>query len=226
MLDNNTNKVVWVGVAVGVVTLLGLGALQLFPQVVNSAKPSIHRSMLVSSAGASKKSPTQVATIKNANVSGYTAYSRFHAYPWSLPKTGLVVNPSQWAYYGFDIKVGKDSTLKTDINNGSKDYVSGVTSNDNDTIKDREFNVIDENGKSVVDVDSSYNLNHPNHDVAKLKAGKTYHVQIIWHNDTKDILYDGGAGHATTIIMFTPDGGVGNDNPLPINLTNYKQNVY
>ena len=226
MLDNNTNKVVWIGVAVGVVALLGVGALQLFPQVVNSAKPSIHRSMLVSSAGASKKSPTQVATIKNADVSSSSPYKSFNAYPWSLPKTGLVVHPSQWAYYGFDIKVGKDSTLKIDINNGTKEYMSGLASNDNDTVKDREFNVTDENGKSVVDVDSSYNFNHPNHDVAKLKAGKTYHVQIICHNDSKDVLYDGGSIQATTIIMFTPDGGVGDNNSLPINLTNYKQNVY
>lgn len=31
MLDNNTNKVVWVGVAVGVVVVIAVGAIQMFP---------------------------------------------------------------------------------------------------------------------------------------------------------------------------------------------------
>lgn len=35
MLDNNTNKVVWVGVAVGVVVVIGVGALALFPEVTD-----------------------------------------------------------------------------------------------------------------------------------------------------------------------------------------------
>lgn len=226
MLDNNTNKVVWVGVAVGVVTLLGLGALQLFPQVVNSVKPSIHRSMLVSSAGASNKSPTQVATIKNADVSSLKGYTAFNAYPWSMPKTGLVVKPQQWAYYGFDIKTDKDAVLKVDINNGTIDYVGGKSSNDNDATNDREFIVTDSNGKSVVSLDSRYGDSDPKHASGMLKAGVTYHVQIIWHNDSKNVLYDGGSGHPTTYLLFAPDGGVGDDNPLSINLTNYKQNVY
>lgn len=37
MLDNNTNKVVWVGVAVGVVALLGASSMTLFPSAMETA---------------------------------------------------------------------------------------------------------------------------------------------------------------------------------------------
>ena len=50
MLDNNTNKVIWVGVAVGVVTLVGAGAILLFPQITDAFKPMMRESMLVTQA--------------------------------------------------------------------------------------------------------------------------------------------------------------------------------
>lgn len=42
MLDDNTNKVVWVGVAVGVVAIIGIAAMALFPDVFKGMKASIH----------------------------------------------------------------------------------------------------------------------------------------------------------------------------------------
>lgn len=41
MLDNNTNKVVWVGVAVGVVAVVGVAALALYPQAFSGMKDTI-----------------------------------------------------------------------------------------------------------------------------------------------------------------------------------------
>ena len=41
MLDENTNKVVWVGVAVGVVAVIGVAALALFPNVFNGMQKTI-----------------------------------------------------------------------------------------------------------------------------------------------------------------------------------------
>ena len=41
MLDDNTNKVVWVGVAVGVVAIIGIAAMALFPDVFKNMKASI-----------------------------------------------------------------------------------------------------------------------------------------------------------------------------------------
>lgn len=37
MLDNNTNKVTWVSVAVGIVALLGIGFRVLMPQAFDTA---------------------------------------------------------------------------------------------------------------------------------------------------------------------------------------------
>ena len=45
MLDENTNKVVWVGVAVGVVAVIGVAALALFPNVFNGMKDTITNKM-------------------------------------------------------------------------------------------------------------------------------------------------------------------------------------
>ena len=56
MLDNNTNKVVWVGVAVGVVTLVSAGAMLLFPQITDGFKPMMRESMLVTHLSASPNS--------------------------------------------------------------------------------------------------------------------------------------------------------------------------
>lgn len=47
MLDNNTNKVVWVGVAIGVVSLLGLSAIVLFPQISGTMKPMIRHTAVM-----------------------------------------------------------------------------------------------------------------------------------------------------------------------------------
>jgi len=41
MLDDNTNKVVWVGVAVGVVAIIGIAAMALFPEVFTGIKTKI-----------------------------------------------------------------------------------------------------------------------------------------------------------------------------------------
>lgn len=41
MLDDNTNKVVWVGVAVGVVAIIGVAAMALFPEVFKGMKETI-----------------------------------------------------------------------------------------------------------------------------------------------------------------------------------------
>ena len=45
MLDENTNKVVWVGVAVGVVAVIGVAALALFPEVFKGMQDTITNKM-------------------------------------------------------------------------------------------------------------------------------------------------------------------------------------
>lgn len=51
MLDNNTNKVVWIGVAVGVVAVIGAGALTLFPDAFSSSHDMIRQKQLVMADG-------------------------------------------------------------------------------------------------------------------------------------------------------------------------------
>ena len=51
MLDNNTNKVIWIGVAVGVVAVIGAGALTLFPDAFSSSHDLIRQKQLVMANG-------------------------------------------------------------------------------------------------------------------------------------------------------------------------------
>lgn len=54
MLDDNTNKVVWVGVAVGVVAIIGIAAMALFPTVFDGIKAKIG-TMIDNFSGSSEK---------------------------------------------------------------------------------------------------------------------------------------------------------------------------
>ena len=56
MLADNTNTLVWVGVAVGVVAALGLVAMALFPGVLGDVKDKIETMIDNFSAGSSKVS--------------------------------------------------------------------------------------------------------------------------------------------------------------------------
>lgn len=224
MLDNNTNKVVWVGVAVGVVTLLGVGALQLFPQMFNTTNPMIHKNMLISSASPAKTIHKQDMTLTNES----NGYFPLHAYVWEMPKETLKINSGAWAYFSADIVVDKAAKLKIDFSNYKEGQtVSNGTNNDNDDIKTRQFVITDSDGNDVVSHNDADVWNNPNHDIAMLEAGKKYHMQLIYENNSDITIYDGGVTHyKTTSLLFTPEGGAVDNNPLPIHVSNYKQNAY
>lgn len=59
MLSENTNKMTWVGVAIGIVAVLGLGANALFPSAFKELSPVI-RSFIVPESGFGKNNPKQV----------------------------------------------------------------------------------------------------------------------------------------------------------------------
>ena len=46
MLDNNTNKTLWIGIAVGIVAILGIGAMTLFPDAMSGLKSDVRLSSL------------------------------------------------------------------------------------------------------------------------------------------------------------------------------------
>lgn len=46
MLDNNTNKTLWIGIAVGIVAILGIGSMTLFPDVMSGLKSDVRLSSL------------------------------------------------------------------------------------------------------------------------------------------------------------------------------------
>lgn len=224
MLDNNTNKVVWVGVAVGVVVVIAAAAIQMFPQMFNTTKPMIHKNMLISSAAQAKTVHKQDMTLTNER----NGHSQWHAYVWGMPKETLKIKPGAWAYFSADIVVDKAAKLKIDFSNYKEGQtVSNGTNNDNDDIKTRQFVMTDSDGNDVVSHNNSYGWDNPNHDIATLEAGKKYHMQLIYENNSDITIYDGGGTRdKTTYLLFTPEGGAVDNNPLPIHVSNYKQNAY
>lgn len=59
MLADNTNSLVWVGVAVGVVAALGIAAMLLFPNVLTNVKTQIEDMVTKFSSGSDKVSAVQ-----------------------------------------------------------------------------------------------------------------------------------------------------------------------
>lgn len=70
MLDNNTNKVVWVGVAVGVVAVIGAGALTLFPDAFSGMKDTIS-SVMTPKANADKTQVTVDGVVDDYDTSNH-----------------------------------------------------------------------------------------------------------------------------------------------------------
>lgn len=216
MLDNNTNKVVWVGVAIGVVTLVSAGALLLFPQITDNFKPMIRQSMLVTQAtpNALFFSPEKDLTYADNYFSSWKAYYFF------LTKKSLEVKPNTYVYYGLDVKVDKDSVLFVDISN----VLPGVVGNDHDTFDKRHIKIESDDGNVLYDgPDKGPGLPNP----PLLKANAVYHVQIYYQNDSDQTFTDspGTSYNSGTGLALRPAIGAKPGNDLHVSVSNYKINM-
>ena len=222
MLDNNTNKVIWVGVAIGVVVLVGTAAIALFPSVTDSFKPMMRESMLVTQA-----TPNALFFSPEKDLTYDKNYGKsWNAYYYFLTKKPLEVKPNTYVYYGADLKVDKNATIFVDISN----TVPNVSGNDNDDVDKRDIVITDSNGKVI----TTWKLNGQ----ANLEAGETYHVSIKYQNtsdktitDTPNIQTAGGEGFSAagwtqgTGLAFRPAGGAKPGNDLHVSISNYKVNM-
>lgn len=59
MLSSNTNKILWVGVAVGVILSIGFAALNFFPNILNGTKSTMHSSIRRMNDGTSESKLSQ-----------------------------------------------------------------------------------------------------------------------------------------------------------------------
>lgn len=110
MLDNNTNKVVWVGVAVGVVAVIGAGALTLFPDAFSGMKTTISSVM---TAKANAVVPTMMlstvdkSSITPSSADEYAAFNAKSKFEW-VGNSIHIVTPSsatrQYAQYNTELK--------------------------------------------------------------------------------------------------------------------------
>lgn len=202
MLDNNTNKVVWVGVAIGVVVLVGTAAIALFPSVTDSFKPMIRDSMLTSQAipESLRYGEDKILTYKDNYVRAWNAYYFF------LLNKRVDIAPNSYAYYTLDIKVDEPTLFRVDVS----DYKDGAIGNDNDDVGYRSLKVYDSQGNFVSDND--------------LKANEWYTVRIKYRNNSDTVIFD-GVGASSTALVFRSNRGVGNDIDVHVQARNFKMNL-
>lgn len=202
MLDNNTNKVIWVGVAIGVVVLVGTAAIALFPSVTDSFKPMIRDSMLTSQAipESLRYGEDKTLTYKDNYVRAWNAYYFF------LLNKRVDIAPNSYAYYTLDIKVDEPTVFRVDVSN----YKDGAIGNDNDDFGYRSLKVYDSQGNFVSDND--------------LKANEWYTVRIKYRNNSDTVIFD-GVGASSTALVFRSNRGVGNDIDVHVQARNFKMNL-
>lgn len=209
MLDNNTNKVVWVGVAIGVVVLVGTAAIALFPSVTDSFKPMIRDSMLTSQAipESLRYGEDKTLTYKDNYISNWNAYYFF------LLNKRVDIAPNSYAYYTLDIKVDEPTAFAVDVSN----YKDGGIGNDNDDLGYRSLKVYDSQGNFVSDKFGT--TAHTD-----LKANEWYTVQIKYRNNSDTVIFD-GTGSWSTSLVFKSNRGVGNDIDVHVQARNFKMNL-
>lgn len=215
MLDNNTNKVVWIGVAVGVVGLLGTSAILLFPAITDEFKPMIRNSALVTQA-----TPEALRFSENKTLTYEDNYNDIHnTYYFYLAKKTIEIPAGSYVYYGVDVTPNKDATLNIDISNANAKSDYDWQKNDWDDVNWRQTDV-SENGELVK---SGVDLRNP----VSLKANHTYHISIKYRNTNDFSIYDSPVNNSgmTTSLMFAPVNGVKIGNNINILSKNYKVNV-
>lgn len=118
MLDNNTNKVVWVGVAVGVVAIVGAGALTLFPDAFSSSHDLIRQKQLVMADGSTNVLATS-AKFSDTTIRTGTSTSKASNFSSNTNFTLNLLSNNQlqgvwWGDGGFQSSVGYSDFLKGD----------------------------------------------------------------------------------------------------------------
>lgn len=120
MLDNNTNKVVWVGVAVGLVVVLGVAGTVLYPEAMNNGA-SMVRNLALSSANYKQNllvnmdGSFKTQTTPNADYCGWQHSNDYKEWTIEVPAHGT------WTGIFFDVDlkknfyVGDKYTIKSDM---------------------------------------------------------------------------------------------------------------
>lgn len=152
MLDNNTNKVVWVGVAVGLVAAVGVSALSLYPQAFSGMKDTINESMTTFIKPSDEKNPSLEVKIPNSTVpNSLSSYYEYSSLSQNDDGTWFHSNNSPWPFKSpifspneFDDVMNRGATDKW---NRTFNYPNGVQAWV-DNLKNDE-NLKDHNGGSI-----------------------------------------------------------------------------
>lgn len=211
MLDNNTNKVTWVGVAVGIVAVLAIGAMTLFPQAISSAGNAMTSISLYSSALPDKLYLDGDKVMTKAN--SYEQTWQYLEFPLNFQDDKNMNVPShKWVLYDFWFKSDTAGDVIVDINN----RIDGQPGNDQDLVGgySRNIRIWDESGHSV-----NYSAV-----AGKIEANKYYHVVIKYKNNNPKPIYE-AAGWFGTNFGVRPYTGIDDNTKVHMQLFNFRRNV-
>ena len=217
MLDNNTNKVIWIGVAIGVVTLVGAGAILLFPQITDAFKPMMRESMLVTQATPAK---SRYAPEKDFVGSG-DFMQAWKAYYFFFPKSSYTVPNNSSIYYGLDFNVNKDADLLVDISNSTSPDEKVPDGNDHDV---KSLRVVTLTNLKTGEVQYGNGTDGGEGNILDLKANTPYHVDIKYRNESGAPIYDSPDNTTKgTALGFRVHEG--RTSGLHVSSSNYKMNI-
>ena len=218
MLDNNTNKVVWVGVAIGVVVVIGSVTMLLFPSVTDAIKPMIRESMLVTQA-----TPAFLRSPGDHKLTTASTASAWNGYYLYLSRDVIEIPSKSYIYYEVMMKTDKDSHMTIDINNANTNQKETDNGNDNDDVSYRKVELIDENGDVQHVTDSNGGTYGPNKPA--MKAGHWYKMTVKYRNISDHSIYENykNAMAKTTAVVFRPDGDM--HQPVTVTSKDFKMNI-
>ena len=224
MLDNNTNKLIWVGVAVGIVAILAIGVMTLFPQALSSVGNAMTSISLYSSALPDKLYLDGDEVLTKAN--RYESIWKYLEFPLNFQNDKKMNVPShKWVLYDFWFKSDTAGDVIVDINN----RIDGQPGNDQDLVGgySRNIRIWDESGHSVnysdVEAVSGYVANY-SAGTGKIEANKYYHVVIKYKNNNPKPIYE-ATGMAGTNFGVRPTTGITDNTKIHIQLFNFRRNV-
>lgn len=213
MLSDNTNKIMWIAITVGLVATIGVGALTLFPASMDTAKTiTVDKINNLSNPDGWKStepvkqdSDSETATtvdswswilLRNPDMNTSSSYPEPWGYKYVLPQV-RDIKPGETVKIKFEMKSDEDRQLKLDANTNIVNQSSHpeVAGNDQDDISQRKIYI---NGELVAEGNKTLaGINKTNG--FTMKKDTVYTIELQYTNNQSVNLIDQG-----TSLRFSP----------------------
>lgn len=209
MLSENTNKLTWVGITVGVVVVLAIGGLALFPTATSSVSDVIHitTARFLETEQPIMNSGTQTLVKKT----DYEPSWHFLEYRFVDQDRRLIANPKTWTVVDFDFTVNNHENITNSAVLDINTFYDGASSNDSDDVAKRRITWTDKSGHILGESTK----------VSDIQNNKAYHVEYAYYNNNSVPIYQSANWNGTALGFF-PDDGISDSTNIDVHVFNFK----